>query len=88
MEFHLKIEKHYKADKDVNVEMRCKHASARSPAVEGTGRPDACSQLNVLLSLTPHTYARSLKFFCKNVIFAASINQCFSADGVFDLDLR
>ena len=30
MEFHLKIEKHYKADKDVHVEMSCKHAPAYS----------------------------------------------------------
>ena len=29
MEFHLKIEKHYKADKDINVEMSCKYAPVR-----------------------------------------------------------
>ena len=30
MEFHLKIEKQYKADKDVHVEMRCKQTPVYS----------------------------------------------------------
>ena len=49
MELLQIVEKHYKVDKDVHVEMRCKHAPARPVSFLGTGRPGAYSQLNVLL---------------------------------------
>ena len=49
MEFHLKIEKHHKADEDINVDMSRKYVPVQ-PAFEGAGRLGAYLQLNILFS--------------------------------------
>ena len=49
MELLQIVETHYKVDKDVHVEMRCKQRPARQVSFLGTGRLGAYSQLNVLL---------------------------------------
>ena len=62
MGFHLKIEKHYKADKDVHVEMSCKHAPARPTGFWGCSlvRWLFTTQLSLIKRFfTTHTYARS-----------------------------